>query len=228
MTTHDNGVLNRAHNVMLTSTSEISRNKVEKGDDNLFVQCEMTTEQSDVTVAPNNRPSTASIDRLHLDVYCSDEDDEQTRSKPILAETPLDIDGPLPSKFHNIPQFSEAQQFLGRIPTFQEYMAYRLDKISLDLECRYPELDKQFQQIITSLGNSNTLTYEVFQRAALNVHAQAKQVYEGVFMVLRFGRQLFQNFPENASYFTTQWVNDYIIHQGGWVSLCSISYREIC
>ena len=234
----DNDVLNRAHNIMLTSTSEMtscSRNTVEKdGDDNLFVQCEMTTEQSRsvVTVTPSNRPSNTSIDSLRLelscnandeckDVYYSDEDDEQPRSKPTVAETPLDIDGPLPSKFHGIPQFSEARQSLGRIPTFPEYMAYRLDKISLDLECRYPELDKQIQQIISSLGN--TLTYEVFQRAALNVHSQAKQVYEGVFMVLRFGRQLFQNFPENASYFTTQWVNEYIIHQGGWVSLCSIS-----
>ena len=223
---NDHDVLNRAHNIMLTSTSEM-RNAEEMGDDNLFVQCEVTTEQSITTVAPSKRPSNISTDSLHLelscdanceckDACCSDEDDEQPRSKLTVAETPLDIDGPLPSKFHSIPQFSEAQQFLGRIPTFPEYMAYRLDKISMDLECRYPELDKQIQQIIGTLGN--TLTYDVFQRAALNIHSQAKQMCEGVFMVLRFGRQLFQNFPENASNFTTLWVNEYIIHQGGWVS----------
>lgn len=237
----DNDVLNRAHNIMLTSSEIITSRNTAEGDDDLFVQCEMsqmTTEQSVVTVAPSNRPSNTSADSLRLelsrsvndecqDVHCSDEDDEQPRSKPKVAETPLEIDGPLPSKYHSIPQFSEAQEFLGRIPTFPEYMAYRLEKISMDLECRYPELDKQIQQIIGSLGN--TLTYEVFQRAALNVHSQARQMYEGVFMVLRLGRQLFQNFPENASYYTTQWVNEYVVHQGGWVSLYSqCSYRETC
>ena len=227
-------VVNRAHDILLTSscTSEVttSRNTAE-GDDDLFVQCEVT--QSVVTVAPSNRPSNISTDSLHLelssnandecrDVHCSDkddEDDEQPRSKPVVPETPLEIDGPLPTKFHSIPEFSEVQELLGRIPTFPEYMAYRLDKIGMDLEYRYPDLDKQIQQIISSLGN--TLTYEVFHRAALNIQSQAKQMCEGVFMVLRFGRQLFQNFPENASYYTTQWVNEYIVYQGGWVSLYS-------
>ena len=218
---------------MLTScASEITTStNTAEGDDGLFVQCEtsqMATKQSVVTVAPGNRPSKTSTHSLRLelscnandecqDVHCSDEDDEQPKSKPTVAETPLEIDGPLPSKFHGIPQFLEVQEFLGRIPTFPEYMAYRLDKIGMDLECRYPELDEQIQKVISTLGN--TLTYEVFHKAASNIQSQAKQVYEGVFMVLRFGRQLFQNFPENASYYTTQWVNGYIVHQGGWVSL---------
>ena len=131
------------------------------------------------------------------------------------------MDGPLPSKFHNLPHFAEVQQCLGRTPTFNEYMAYRLDKISMDLEWRYPDLGIQFQKIISTLGGN--LTYELFHRAALNVQSLAKQKSEELFMVLRFGRQLFQTFPESAesaSNYTTQWVNEYVVDQGGWVSYC--------
>lgn len=149
--------------------------------------------------------------------YHTGEDEEEPKSKPPpVADTPLDVDGPLPTKFHDIPEFSEVRDFLGRIPTFAEYVAYRWRKISLGMECRYPELDKYFQQIISTLGGD--LTYDLFHQAALRVQSQATRMCEGVFMVLRFGRHLFQSFPENASNFTTQWVNEYIIHQGGWVS----------
>lgn len=236
-TEDDNDILNRAQDITLSNASEIIRNTCELEDvgGSERLSNGMSTEESVMVTTSNSmRPSNTSVDSLHLNLSCehngeskdecpTDEDDEEPRSKLPVAETPLDVDGPLPSKFHDIPQFSEVQQFLGRIPTFAEYMAYRLDKISMDLECRYPDLDKHIQQIISTLGN--TLTYELFQRAALNVQSQAKQMYEGLFMVLRFGRQLFQNFPENASYFTTQWVNEYIIHQGGWVSYNAVSYR---
>ena len=246
----NNDVLIGAHG-MITSSSEVSSRNTMAGLEyssfslsSGFIQSDLVTEEPVTTAAASSnsvRPSNSSINGLHLELSygasrecsdASDEDDEQPKSKPMVAETPLDVDGPLPSKFHGIPDFSEVQQFFGRIPTFTEYMTYRLDKISVDLECRYPELDKHFQQVIGTLGN--TLTYEVFHRAALNIHSQAKQMCEGVFMVLRFGRQLFENFPDNASSFTTQWVNEYIIHQGGWVSLLDLLYyytvscRETC
>ena len=238
-TVTNNDVLNNAQNITCTSTSVMISKSYSASDldndlSNDFVHSEIRTEKSTISSA---RCSDTSVGGLHLDMLSCDnydstdaascptsEDEDEPRSKPPVAETPLDVDGPLPSKFHNIPQFSEAREFLGRIPTFAEYMAYRVDKISMDLESRYPELEKHIQQIISTLGN--TLTYELFHKAAMNVHSQATQVYEGIFMVLRFGKQLFQNFPENASNFTTQWVNEYIIHQGGWVSL-KIT-RETC
>ena len=145
----------------------------------------------------------------------------------MVPESLLDIDEPLPSKFYNIPDFAEVQQHLGRIPTHAEYIGYKMHKISMDLEYQYPDLDIQFQEIISTLGD--TLTYELFQKAALNIQSQGKRMYEGLFMVLRFGRQLFQDFPESASKFTNQWVNEYIVHQGGWVSYYyTVSYRETC
>lgn len=234
-TKNDNDVLNRAQNITCTSTSAVISKRFSASDldnelSNSFVHSEMRAQESAITSARSVRPSNTSVNSLHLDMLSCDgnyestdasspasEDEDEPKSKPpVAAETPLDIDGPLPSKFHNIPQFTEVHELLGRIPTFAEYMAYRLDKISMDLEWRYPELDKHIQQIISTLGNN--LTYELFHQAAMNIHSQAKQMYEGVFMVLRFGRQLFQSFPERASNFTTQWVNEYIIHQGGWVS----------
>lgn len=222
--TCDDDILNRAQKITLVGTSEILSRNAEDGDANLsngYLHFE-ATEESSVTFASSSGISasnSSTVDNLHLELSQNDlhDDDEEPRSKPHVAETPLDVNRPLPTKYHDIPQFLEVQKDLGRTPTFSEYMAYRLDKISLDLECRYPELDKQFQQIISAFGN--TLTYEVFQRAALSVQSQAERMYEGMFMVLRFGRQLFQNFPDSASSYTTRWVNEYIVHQGGWVSL---------
>ena len=243
----DNDILNRAQNsISLSAASELIRNTSNVEDtcdseslSNSFVHCTMSTEQSTITDTPSNSMQPSSISNgLHLNLSCDHnsedigacsqfEDDEEPKHKPVVPDTPLDVDGPLPSKFHNIPQFAEVQQFLGRIPTVAEYMAYRLDKISMDLEYRYPDLDIQFQKIISTLGGD--LTYELFQRAALNVQSQAKKMCEGLFMVLRFGRRLFQDFPESASNFTTQWVNEYIVHQGGWVSYYyTVSYRETC
>ena len=240
----NNGVLIGAHS-LITSASEVSSRNTTGGLEyssiilsNGFIQSDSATEEPvATTAAPSNsvRSSKTSVNGLHLELSCGDngvcssdtldEDDEQPKSKPVVAETPLDVDGPLPSKFHGIPDFSEVQQFFGRIPTFTEYMTYRLDKISKDLEFRYPELDEHFQKIIGTLGN--TLTYDVFQKVALNIHSQARQMCEGVFMVISFGRQLFENFPDNASSFTTQWVNEYIINQGGWVShYYTVSYRK--
>ena len=229
----DKDILNRSQNIILSSVSEIITLEGSCSSDTSpsdFVHCEMAATKS-ITVATSNsiQPDNTLVNGhgLHLNLSCDQtdgekwpqdkgEDDEQPRSKLPVPETPLDIDGPLPSKFHNIPHFAEVQKGLGRIPTFAEYMAYRLDAIGEDLEFRYPELDKHIQQIIGALGG--TLTYELFQRAALNIQSQARQMYEGMFMVLRFGRQLFHNFPEAASNFTTQWVNEYIVYQGGWVS----------
>ena len=50
--------------------------------------------------------------------------------------------------------------------------------------------------------------------------SRAEMMYDGLFMVVNFGRYLFQQFPEYASNFTTEWVDAYIIHEGGWVSFC--------
>ena len=239
VTDDDKDILNRSQNITLSSVSEIlkSTSVVEDARSNEtsssdLIHCELATTESITVATSNGIPGDTTVNGhdLHLDLSCDhngdntseDEgkDDEQPRSKVPVPETPLDVDGPLPSKFHNIPQFAEVHQFLGRIPTFAEYMAYRLDAISKDIECRYPDLDKHIQQIIGALGG--TLTYELFHRAALNVQSHARQMYEGMFMVLRFGRQLFNNFPETASNFTTQWVNEYIVFQGGWVSFCIV------
>ena len=239
VTDDDKDILNRSQNITLSSVSEIlkSTSVVEDAcssetSSSDLVHCELATTESITVATSNDIPGDTTVNGhdLRLDLSCDhngdntseDEgkDDEQPRSKVPVPETPLDVDGPLPSKFHNIPQFAEVHQLLGRIPTFAEYMAYRLDAIGKDIECRYPDLDKHIQQIIGALGG--TLTYELFQRAALNVQSHARKMYEGMFMVLRFGRQLFNNFPENASNFTTQWVNEYIVFQGGWVSFCIV------
>ena len=247
VTDDDNDILNRAQNsISFSAASELIRNTSNVEDtcdseslSNSFVHCTMSTEQSTITDAPSNSMQPSSISNgLHLNLSCDHnsedigacsqfEDDEEPKHKPVVPDTPLDVDGPLPSRFHNIPQFAEVTQCLGRIPTAREYLAYRLEKISMDLEWQYPDLDIQFQEIIYTLGS--TLTYELFQRAAFNVQSQAKQMYEGLFMVLRFGRQLFQAFPESASNFTTQWLNEYIVHKGGWVSYYyTVSYWETC
>ena len=239
VTDDDKDILNRSQNITLSSVSEtpMSTSVVEDAcssetSSSDLIHYELATTESITVATSNGIPGDTTVNGhdLHLDLSCDhngdntseDEgkDDEQPRSKVPVPETPLDVDGPLPSKFHNIPQFAEVHKFLGRIPTFAEYMAYRLDAISKDIEYRYPDLDKHIQQIIGALGG--TLTYELFQRAALNVQSHARQMYEGMFMVLRFGRQLFNNFPETASNFTTQWVNEYIVFQGGWVSFCIV------
>ena len=98
----------------------------------------MSTEQSTISDAPSNsmQPSSMSDGGLHLNLSPQFEDDEEPMHKPVIPDTPLDVDGPLPSRFHNIPHFAEIQQLLGRIPTFTEYIAYRLEKISMDLDDR--------------------------------------------------------------------------------------------
>jgi len=181
----------------------------------------------------NKSSSKLSAGSLHLDLsteqgstsdasnFSNEEDyddDNEVKKKPNhkVAETPVEVDGPLPCRFHNLPQFPEIAKELGHIPSFAEYFSYRLNKITVDLESRYPDLDKCYEQLIS--GFQGVLTYELFHQAAMKVQSQANMMYDGVFMVLNFGRYLFKQFPEYASNYTTKWVDNYIIHEGGWVS----------
>ena len=238
VTDDDKDILNGAQKITLSSVTEIMASS--ETSPSGFVHYEVAATES-ITVATSNgiQPDDTLVNGhgLHLDLSCDQnggedcpqdegKDDEQPKSKLPVAETPLDFDRPLPTKYHNFPHFAEVQELLGRIPTFPEYMAYRLNTISKDIESRYPELDKHIQQIISAIGS--TLTYDLFQKAALKVQSQAKKMCDGMFMVLQFGRQLFHDFPEAASNFTTQWVNEYIVYQGGWVScILYCCYRRV-
>lgn len=186
-----------------TSTSKIS-SKLSTGS----LHLDLSTEQG----------STSDASNFSNEEEDDDNDDSEVKKKPkhLVAETPVEVDGPLPCRFHNIPQFSEIAKELGHVPSLAEYFTYRLDKITVDLESRYPNLDKCYQQLIS--GFQGALSYEVFHQAAMRVQSQADMMYDGVFMVLNFGRYLFKQFPDYASNYTTQWVDDYIVHQGGWVS----------
>ena len=227
-----------ASGVTSCSTIEIA-NVHQKGESDILVQSDILVMSSDISLTgqskqcivtsstTSRKPSTGS---LHLDLSTEqgstsnfsneeeDDDDSEVKKKPkhLVTETPVEVDGPLPCRFHNIPQFSEIAKELGRVPSLAEYFTYRLDKITVDLESRYPNLDECYQQLIS--GFQGALSYEVFHRAAMKVQSQAEMMYDGVFMVLNFGRYLFKQFPDYASNYTTQWVDDYIVHQGGWVS----------
>ena len=240
-----------ADGVTSTSTVEVTNvqeNIVIHPQDNIMMSSDLLPEseavQSSGTPAadtPTSKTSKLSTGSFHLDLtyehgsasdvsnFSNDEEDNEddceVKKKPnhLVADTPVEVDGPLPCRFRNIPFYSEIEKELGHIPTFAEYFSYRLDKITVDLEYRYPDLDKCYQQVIS--GFRGALTYEVFHQAAMRVQSRAEMMYDGVFIVLNFGKYLFQQFPEYASNYTTQWVDDYIIHQGGWVSdVCIVSY----